>query len=244
MNGIAALAAKEAFVASGLGTTLLPGIAPSAVDGFAVGTLLSGICFLLVMAPRRHPRKNRLSARGGKRGGAASVSAVPEYAASEWAASVSAVPEYAASEWAAPESAARAYTAPESAARAYAAPESAARAYTAPGSGAPRYSKYSPAEYAAPAVRRCYPATSMADPFADESAEVLVPAAGLLPDGMSRLADGTNNGYDSKRRQAAPDTVNRRPETRRSAGRHAAPSASIASKMASRFASHPIPVRN
>ncbi|HUD79566.1 MAG TPA: hypothetical protein VMR00_17095 [Streptosporangiaceae bacterium] len=62
MNGLAALAAKEAVVATGLGTSLLPGIAPSAVDGFAVGTLLSGVCFLLVMVPRRGWRRPRQSA--------------------------------------------------------------------------------------------------------------------------------------------------------------------------------------
>lgn len=62
MNGLAALAAKEAVVATGLGTSLLPGVAPSAVDGFAVGTLLSGVCFLLVMVPRRGWRLRRQSA--------------------------------------------------------------------------------------------------------------------------------------------------------------------------------------
>ena len=64
MNGLAALAAKEAVVATGLGTSLLPGVAPSAVDGFAVGTLLSGVCFLLVMVPRRGWRRPRQSAAG------------------------------------------------------------------------------------------------------------------------------------------------------------------------------------
>ncbi len=63
MNGIAALAAKEAAVASGLGASLLPGVASSAVDGFAVGTLLSGMCFLLVIGPRRQRRQARLDAR-------------------------------------------------------------------------------------------------------------------------------------------------------------------------------------
>jgi hypothetical protein len=63
MSGLAALAVKEAAVASGLGTTFLPGIAPSAVDGFAVGTLLSGLCYLLVMAPRRRARRRSRTAR-------------------------------------------------------------------------------------------------------------------------------------------------------------------------------------
>ena len=62
MNGIAALAAKEAAVV-GLGASLLPGVASSAVDGFAAGTLLSGMCFLLVIGPRRRQRKARLAKR-------------------------------------------------------------------------------------------------------------------------------------------------------------------------------------
>ena len=65
MSGFAALAVKEAAVASGLGTSLLPAIAPSALDGFAVGTLLSALCVLLVMAPRRISRRSRRSARNG-----------------------------------------------------------------------------------------------------------------------------------------------------------------------------------
>jgi hypothetical protein len=63
MSGLAALAVKEAAVASGLGATFLPGIAPSAVDGFAVGTLLSGLCYLLVMAPRRRSRRRSRTAK-------------------------------------------------------------------------------------------------------------------------------------------------------------------------------------
>jgi hypothetical protein len=64
MSGFAALAVKEAAVASGLGTAVLPGIAPSALDGFAVGTLLCGVCFVLVKAPRRMSRRSKRSARG------------------------------------------------------------------------------------------------------------------------------------------------------------------------------------
>lgn len=59
MIGFAALAVKETAVASGLGTGVLPGIAPSAVEGFAVGALLSAVCFLLVAVPRRHLRRRR-----------------------------------------------------------------------------------------------------------------------------------------------------------------------------------------
>jgi len=58
MSGFSALAVKPAAVASGLGTTFLPGIGAAAVQGFAVGTMLSAVCFLAVMAPRRHSRRN------------------------------------------------------------------------------------------------------------------------------------------------------------------------------------------
>ena len=60
MNGIAALAAKEAAVVSGVGAGLLT---PSAVDGFAVGTLLSAICVLIVLGPRRRMRRQRSASR-------------------------------------------------------------------------------------------------------------------------------------------------------------------------------------
>jgi hypothetical protein len=63
MNSFAALAVKEAAAASGHGTSLLPAIAPSALDGFAVGALLSALCVLLVMVPRHISRRTRQSAR-------------------------------------------------------------------------------------------------------------------------------------------------------------------------------------
>ncbi len=63
MNSFAALAVKEAATASGHGASLLPAIAPSALDGFAVGALLSALCVLLVMVPRHISRRTRQSAR-------------------------------------------------------------------------------------------------------------------------------------------------------------------------------------
>jgi hypothetical protein len=63
MNGFAALTVNEAAVASGHGAGLLPAIAPSALDGFAVGALLSALCVLLVMVPRHISRRSRQSAR-------------------------------------------------------------------------------------------------------------------------------------------------------------------------------------
>ncbi len=51
MSAWAALAAKQVAMASGLAMSIVPGITHSTVDGFAVGALLSGLCFLLIMAP-------------------------------------------------------------------------------------------------------------------------------------------------------------------------------------------------
>ncbi len=63
MSGIAALAVKEVIVVSGYGSGLL---APSAVDGFAVGTLLSGACLLMAIGPRRRLRRVRQVRQGAK----------------------------------------------------------------------------------------------------------------------------------------------------------------------------------
>lgn len=77
MNGFAALAVTPAAHASGLGQGLLPGIAPSLVDGFAVGALLSGACVLMVLASRRGMRRSRQAVRDGDRTKVAHVAVNP-----------------------------------------------------------------------------------------------------------------------------------------------------------------------
>jgi hypothetical protein len=67
MSGFAGLAINHAALASGLGTTFLPGVGPGAVQGFAVGTLLSGLCVLAAMAPRRISRRKRQALKIGGR---------------------------------------------------------------------------------------------------------------------------------------------------------------------------------
>lgn len=64
MSTWAAVAAKEAALTSSAGASLLHGITPGAIDGFAVGALLTGSCFLVVAAPRML-RRTRLSGRDG-----------------------------------------------------------------------------------------------------------------------------------------------------------------------------------
>jgi hypothetical protein len=57
MSAWAAIVAREATVTATAGTGLLHSVAPSAIDGFAVGTLLTGLCFIVAVAPRmRRPR--------------------------------------------------------------------------------------------------------------------------------------------------------------------------------------------
>jgi hypothetical protein len=165
MSGLAALAVKEAAVASGLGTTFLPGVAPSAVEGFAVGTLLSGLCFLLVIAPRRRFRRRSRSARKAMRASATQTLSSHD------------LPGHVA-----------------------------ASAYAATG--------------------------VISDPFADESAEVLVSYP--VQEVSLELPDQSNGG--SSRHRLTGTEARQRPEARRSAGRHAAPpsSARMASKRVAR----------
>jgi hypothetical protein len=62
MSAWAAIAAKDAAVTTSLGNGILHGISPGALDGFAVGTMLTGLCFLVTVAPRSL-RRARLPAR-------------------------------------------------------------------------------------------------------------------------------------------------------------------------------------
>jgi len=145
VSGFTVLAVKEVAVASGLSTGLLPAIAPSAIDGFAAGTLLSALCVLLVMAPRHGLRRRRARARAAAR------------------------------------------------ARAVAQVRAAHNPMTP--------------DLSANAARqaRLVPAAS-SNPLADESAEVVI------------------------------SRVERRPEAKRSSGRHAAPPVGVGSRVASRLA--------
>jgi hypothetical protein len=62
MSAWAAIAAKDTAATTSLGNGILHGISPGALDGFAVGTMLTGLCFLVIVAPRAL-RQTRLSAR-------------------------------------------------------------------------------------------------------------------------------------------------------------------------------------
>jgi hypothetical protein len=172
MSGLAVLAVKEAAVASGLGTSVLPGIAPSAIDGFAVGTLLSALCILLVMAPRRRSRRSKVSGRDGV-----------------WT------------------------TAPHN-------------PMTPDLSGYAATSAYSVA-------------AAISNPFADESAEVVVSLPSWAEN--AQVPDLKNGG---KHRSSGSEVPERRPEAKRSSGRHAAPPVGAGSRMASKLPLHQLATRD
>jgi hypothetical protein len=69
----AALAAKQVALASGLESNVVPTLGARAIDGFAIGALMTAACFLAVTAPRRagrfwRPRPHRSSLRVFARG--------------------------------------------------------------------------------------------------------------------------------------------------------------------------------
>lgn len=59
----AGVTGPKAVIAFGLGLSLIPKFAPSAIDGFLVGAVLSGACCLLFVVPRRILGRSRLPAR-------------------------------------------------------------------------------------------------------------------------------------------------------------------------------------
>ncbi len=226
MNGFAALAVKEAAVASGLGASLLP-IAPSAIDGFAVGTLLSGLCLLLVMAPRRiSRRRNRQATRNGVWANAPHPPVTPDLSAAPSAASTfpaaSIVP---------------------------AAPTHPAAANAS-----------SPFADESAEIVVAYPVRGAS--LLSSGAGLLSSGAGLLSSEASfqapevtlqgsevsfRAPELKTAGRRSKHRLADADLLDRhdrRPEPRRGAGRHAAPSIGLSSRMASRTPAHPLATRD
>jgi hypothetical protein len=62
MRGPVVLAATHAAVGSGAAVSFLPALPAAAVGGFAVGTLLSSLCYLLVVIPHRRLRRSRPAA--------------------------------------------------------------------------------------------------------------------------------------------------------------------------------------
>ena len=65
MHMWAAWAAKEAAVATGLGGGVVPALGARSLDGFAVGALMTGACFLALTGSRRSRRSQRHVLAGG-----------------------------------------------------------------------------------------------------------------------------------------------------------------------------------
>ena len=239
MNGFAALAAKEAAAVSGFGTGLLP---PSAVDGFAVGTLLSGVCVLMVIGPRRRLRRARRrpdaqSSRDGARKGAPAA-ARPD----DSLATISDPPAGESAETVVPSARAvlSARTAPSA--------MPVTTAWTGLSATPAISARTLPSAMPVTSAWTGHSAGTVPSPKLFVSAWTVpvamsVPAAPSGRDGAGPGHDG-KNGYRSKHRMPEPAASDRRPESRRSAPRHAAPAHWVSSRLASRLPLYPLPVRD
>jgi hypothetical protein len=274
MSTWAAFAVKGAAVVGtgSAGAGITRAIAPGALDGFAVGTLLTGMCFLVIVAPRSL-RRARLAARP-----------------SLWAASIwrhRTRPDY----YAAPADTHSPAAEPADLAAPVVVAPPAGEADVVPAteeSSAPEL----PLDFADPALEMLAPPAGRedalhagADPYAPETfAADPHPASPFAPDpfapdplapnffaedpdapdpyaaaeafGNSDDDDGivlpdrddaqpeSRRGYHSKHRMTAPDISGRRPEVKRRQPRHAAPSARLGTRMSGKLASLPlVPVR-
>jgi hypothetical protein len=66
MSTWTALVVRKAALAWGLGTNIVPVLGARALDGFAVGALMTAACFLAVTAPRRSRRSRRRATAAGR----------------------------------------------------------------------------------------------------------------------------------------------------------------------------------
>lgn len=229
MNAIAALAAKEAAVVSGFGAGLL---APSAVDGFAVGTLLSGVCVLMVIRPRRrlrHARQGRdaqSSPAGAPANTACTAAHTDESPAGMSDPFAGGSPEVIATS-AMPE--------------ASAVPEASVISESSAVLKAPVMSASSAVlvSSAMPEPSAVLVSSAMASPLA-----AIVASAPSEQHKAGHVQGSKNSGYRSKHKMPEPYVTDWRPESLRSAPRHAAPSHGVSSSMASRLPLYPLPVRD
>ncbi len=263
MSTLAAVTAREtAFV---FGSGILHGIAPGAIDGFAVGALATGACCLVVAAPRLLHRA-RLSTRDGMWGTGERRSKVqrdyfatpvdydPAPDVTDLAATSPAVTDPAMTS---PAVTGLAVTnmrdggpiavlfAPEAEALA-SWPVAAGELYAAPTGGDPfdpvaRVDPFGPATSLDPAT--------IIDPFGPLASVDLLDAVdindvflpGTTSDGAGRDQPG-RSGHRSKHRMTTSD-ADRRSEIRRRP-RHAAPSVRRANRMTGRLAAVPLEARS
>ena len=226
---VAAKGAAATSVGSGIG------LAPSALDGFAVGALLTGLCFLVIVAPHLI-RRSRLSARQRMWTASSRHARVrpAHYAAPDFATPELATPDFGTPDVGTPD-----FVAPEDT-YFLAAPSDldVAATETAQAQDAPAtYSDPSP-EVFIPAAGEDFGGHAGADPYADPYADVFGASAENEIDlsGIDEAPQDSGRGYHSKHRMTGSETGERRPEARRGPPRHAAPSARLGARMSSRLA--------
>jgi hypothetical protein len=266
MSTWAAIAAKDTAATTALGNGVLHGISAGAIAGFAAGAMLTGLCFLAIVAPRS-ARRSRLTARLGAwpsfirrprpqrdyyaaPGDTYSLGAVDSLAADRLAAESETV--FQAAPVAAVPLAERAADLPEEdlpeedlteAIRPEEAPEDA-------GAPADAYAEAAsvmaaPVSFEAFAISPGYGVYASADPWAVEVAaasyaELARPGDDdvVLPaDDQPRPEGGRS--YRSKHRMTEQESADRRQDGRR-APKHAAPSGRLSSRMSSKLAMFPL----
>jgi hypothetical protein len=265
MSAWAAIAAKDAAATTSLGNGILHGISPGALDGFAVGTMLTGLCFLVIVAPRAL-RQTRLSARPAvwpsfirglrvQRDYYAAPGDTYSLAADTYSLAAESEMIFAA-------------TPVSDAPQATAAPEATETAPEA-AEPAPEATETAPAEYAAAEPQpvetasvedftAAEPVTALAasqdfcgyagaDPYAVETAADPGAAPLLVSseDDIVAAADEQarpegGRGYRSKHRLTDHEPAVRRGEGRRGAPKHAAPSNRFGSRMSGKLTMSPL----
>jgi hypothetical protein len=220
MSAWVAIAAKEAATTNSLGSGILHGIPAGALDGFAAGAMLTGLCFLMIVAPRLLGRP-RL---------AASLSIWPSFRRKSPAQR-----DYYAEPGETHAGQEDTYAPPDDT---YSLSAESEMIF----SGAPAGDDADSASEAADfELIEDFGGHAGADPYAVETAAALVlDAEPVLDLNEAPVEDQsrpeTGRGYRSKHRMTDQESGERRPENRRSAPRHAAPSSRFGSRLSGKLA--------
>jgi hypothetical protein len=215
MSAWVAIAAKEAATTTSLGSGILHGISDGALDGFAVGAMLTGLCFLMIVAPRSFQRP-RLSAR---------QSLWPSFIRRPLLQR-----DY--------------FAAPGEVYAVAADPYSLSAESEMVFSAAPVAEEAEDTKEAADLeLAEDFAGHAGADPYAIETAVALdaEPVLDLNEAPVEEQAPAqSGRGYRSRHRMIDQESGERRPESRRSAPKHAAPSTRFRRRMSSKLAIFPL----
>ena len=224
MSAWVAIAAKEAATTTSLGSGILHGVPAGALDGFAAGAMLTGLCFLMIVASRSLGRP-RL---------AASLSIWPSFLRRSPAQR-----DYYAEPRDTHAGEEDTYALPDDTSSLSAESEMIF-------SGASiAEDADSTSEAADFELIEDFGGHAGADPYAIETAAALVlDAEPVLDLNEAPMEDQsrpeTGRGYHSKHRMTDQEPGERRADNRRSAPRHAAPSTRLGSRMSSKLATFPL----